>query len=105
MQYMLSSYFKLVRNIYYLQIYKEMAADFRNKLQAQNPGVPAQIKVNNKIIYVKGFSNVQINNQLKSAAKALHKTEKAKKAQGFVSKAIGPVINGLYTGRKESPCI
>jgi hypothetical protein len=80
-----------------------MRADFQNKFEAQrtaaNPHGFAQPKIHNKFAYVQGFTTKQIQSQIKSAAEAIHKSNKAHQTQGFVSKAVRPIVNGLYTGK------
>ena len=87
---------------YLSQIYKEMKVDFKNKFEGQrtapNPYGLNQPKIHNKFAYVQGYTTNAINSQIKTAAKAVHKSNQAAKTQGIVSKAIGPVVNGLYTG-------
>ena len=73
-----------------------MKADFQNKF---DPNSLAQAKIHNKIVYVEGMTATEIKSQLKKAAKAAVKVEQAHKTQGFVTKVIGPIVNGLYTGR------
>ncbi|XP_028397877.1 uncharacterized protein LOC114521592 [Dendronephthya gigantea] len=83
------------------KIYQEMKVDFENKFVGQrtaaNPNGLNQPRIHNKFAYVQGLSTKQIQAQIKTAAKAVHKSNQAAKSQTFVSKLIGPVVNGLYT--------
>jgi hypothetical protein len=68
-----------------------MTADFNKKFLSQKTSA-------NKFAYVKGLTTKGIQTQIKNTAKAVHKSNQAGKTQGIVSKAIGPLVNGLYTG-------
>ena len=68
-----------------------MTADLQNKLQAQKGGA-------NQNGYIQGITNKEMQVKIKNAAKAIHKSNKAAKSKGIVYKAIGPLVNGLYTG-------
>ena len=69
-----------------------MKADFNKKFLAQKSAA-------NKFAYVQGLTTKGIRTQIRNAAKAVHKSNKAGKTQGIVSKAIGPLVNGVYTGK------
>ncbi len=69
-----------------------MTADFKTKFLSQRTTA-------NKFAYVQGLTTKGIQSQIKDAAKAVYKSNQARQTQGILAKAIGPAVNGLYTGK------